>query len=103
MKNNEQHINFTEIQKILKKSKPFLQSRFRVKELAVFGSYLRGTQKKGSDLDLLVEFTEPISLFEFIGLRDFLTDTIGVKVDLVMRDTLKSGIKEQITKEAIPM
>jgi predicted nucleotidyltransferase len=49
----------------------------------------------------LVDFYEPISLFKFIELEDFLSQHLGVKVDLVMKDALKSRIKDSILKEAI--
>ena len=101
MKNKEPQSRLEEIEMALKELKPSLESRFKVKELGIFGSYLGGKQRKGSDLDLLVEFGEPVSLFDFIGLRDFLEDTLGVKVDLVMRDTLKPGIKDRVMKEAL--
>ena len=72
-----------------------------VEEAYVFGSYVRGEQKKTSDLDILVDFYGPISLFRFIELEDFLSQQLGVKVDLVMRDALKPRIKDSILNEAI--
>lgn len=72
-----------------------------MKSIGFFGSYVRGEQKRSSDLDVLVEFSEPIGLFKFIELEDFLTEKLGVKVDLVMRDSLKPRIKESILKEAV--
>ncbi|MBI4303915.1 MAG: nucleotidyltransferase family protein [Chloroflexi bacterium] len=90
-----------EIEKILKQQKPLLEKTYNVKELAIFGSYLRGKQKEGSDLDLLVGFSEPISLFDFIRLEDYLTEMLGVKVDLVMSDALKPRIKDKVLKEAL--
>jgi uncharacterized protein len=81
--------------------KPDLKERFEVKTLGFFGSYVRGEQKNSSDLDILVDFCEPISLFKFIELEDFLSQQLGVKVDLVMRDALKARIKESILNEVI--
>lgn len=81
--------------------KPDLEERFKVKTIGFFGSYVRGEQKKNSDLDVLVDFYEPPSLFGFIELEDFLSRKLGVKVDLVMRDALKPRIKESILNEAI--
>jgi len=72
-----------------------------VKTIGLFGSYVKGEQKDTSDLDVLVDFYEPISLFRFIELEDFLTQQLGVKVDLVMRDALKPRIKDNILSEAI--
>ncbi len=87
----------------LRKSKPVVEKKYGVKNLEVFGSYIRGEQKKGSDLDILVEFHRTIDLFKYIELENFLSKKIGVKVDLVMKDTLKPRIKDRILKEAIPV
>lgn len=81
--------------------KPLLRERFKVETMGFFGSYVRGEQKKKSDLDILVDFSEPIGLFKFVELEDFLSQELGVKVDLVMRDALKPRIKDSILKEAV--
>jgi len=81
--------------------KPDLKEKFKVKTIGLFGSYAKGEQKEKSDLDILVDFYESISLFRFIELEDFLSQQLGVKVDLVMKDALKSRIKDCILKEAI--
>ncbi len=71
--------------------------------METFGSYTRGQQSKESDLDILVEFYETIDLFMYMELEEFLSEALGIKVDLVMKDTLKPRIKEKILKEAIPV
>ena len=81
--------------------KPVLRERFKVETIGIFGSYVRGEQKRKSDLDVLVEFSDPPSLFEFVELEDFLSQKLGVKVDLVMRDALKPRIKDSILSEAV--
>jgi len=81
--------------------KPVLRERFKVKTIGIFGSYVRGEQKRRSDLDLLVEFSESPSLFEFVEMEDFLSQKLGLKVDLVMRDALKPRIKDSILSEAV--
>ena len=85
----------------LKLLKAELKENFKVKTIGLFGSYVRGEQKNNSDLDILVDFYEPISLFRFIELEEFLSQWLGVKVDLVMRDTLKPRIKDSILNEAV--
>ena len=80
--------------------KPALKERFKVETIGIFGSYVRGEQKRKSDLDVLVEFSEAPSLFEFVELEDFLSQKLGVKVDLVMRDALKPRIRGNILSEA---
>ena len=81
--------------------KPVLRERFKVETIGIFGSYVRGEQKRKSDLDVLVEFSETPSLFEFVDLEDFLSQKLGVKVDLVMRDALKPRIRDSILSEAV--
>jgi len=90
-----------EIKKKLEKLKPLLKERFKVKRIGIFGSYLRREAKKRSDLDVLVEFSEPIGFFQFIQLEDFLSQELGIKVDLVLRKALKPLIRESILKETI--
>ena len=92
---------FKEIKEKLKKLEPLLKERYKVKRIGIFGSYLREEQKRGSDLDTLVEFSEPIGLLDFIELEDFLSKKLKIKVDLVMKEALKLRIKEKITKEAV--
>ncbi len=67
----------------------------------MFGSYVHTMQKDGSDLDLLVEFGEPPSLLKFIALERHLSNLIGSKVDLVMKDALKPTIGRHILSEVI--
>ena len=81
--------------------KPALRERFKVETIGIFGSYVRGEQKRTSDLDILVEFSEAPSLFEFVELEDFLSQKLGIKVDLVMRDALKPRIRDSILSEAV--
>lgn len=92
---------FEKIKNILTGLKPFLMERYKVKEIGIFGSYVRGEQKKKSDLDILVDFDEPISLLKFIELENYLRENIGLKVDLVMKDSLKPRIGSHIIKEVV--
>jgi len=93
--------SISEIKRELEKLKPLLKERFKVKRIGIFGSYLRKEAKKGSDLDILVEFSEPIGFFKFIELEDFLSQKLRLKVDLVLKKALKPFIKESILKETI--
>ena len=92
-----------QIKKILKKHRKKLKEKYGVKEIGIFGSYLRGEAKEGSDLDILVEFESDakISLLEFVELENHLSDLLGVKVDLVERSVLKPRIGKQILSEVI--
>jgi len=87
--------NLEYIKKILKKNENILREKFKVKNLGIFGSFVRGEQNKNSDLDILVEFYETIDLFTFIELKQFLSNILHTEVDLVMKETLKKDLKTQ--------
>ncbi len=89
------------ILKILRENMPVLREKYKVKTLGVFGSYVRGEQKKSSDLDILVEFQEPVGLFKFMELEEYLVKSTGVKVDLVSKKALKPRIGKHILEEVI--
>lgn len=86
---------------ILRQQLPNLRSKHHVRYLGVFGSYVKGNPGKTSDLDLLIDFTEAPSLFEFIQLESYLSALLGVKVDLVMKSTLKPLIGQHILSEVV--
>lgn len=81
--------------------KPMLKERYKVKTIGIFGSYIRGEQTKKSDLDLLVSFSEPIGIYKFIEVEEFITNKLRVKVDLVQKGALLSMIKDQVLNETI--
>ena len=88
---------------ILRKELPKLKSKYTVASLEVFGSYVRNDQNSSSDLDVLVSFTRAPSLFKFIELEDHLSKLLGIKVDLVMKNSLKPNIGQKILSEAQPI
>ena len=92
-----------EILEILHQQIPLLMERYHVETLEVFGSYVRDEQNKDSDLDVLVTFREDPSLLTYIAIENYLSDLLGIKVDLVMKDSLKPKIGQQILREAIPV
>lgn len=93
--------SFEEIKEILSKSKPMVQEKYKVKELGIFGSYVRGEQNESSDVDILIAFEKAPSLLKFIELENYLTETIGIPVDLVIKQVLKPRIGENILAEVI--
>ena len=84
---------------IIRNTKPVLETRYGVKRLGLFGSYVRNQQRKKSDIDLLVAFYREIDLFEFLELREFLEAELHNKVDLVMESALKPTIGKRILAE----
>ena len=89
--------------KVLHRHLPELRKRYRVRSLGIFGSYVSGVPRKGSDLDVLVEFVHEPSLFEFLELEASLSSVMGIKVDLVMRSALKPRIGRQILSELVSL
>jgi len=81
--------------------KPYLEQHYHVKSIGVFGSYVRKEQQIHSDLDLLVEFSQAVNLFTFIEIENKLSSYLGIKVDLVMKKTLKPRIGQQILSEVV--
>jgi predicted nucleotidyltransferase len=92
-----------EIKEILVKQKPLLRRKYGVKTLGVFGSFLKGRQKKKSDLDILVEIDDPITLLEFVRMENYLSELTGMKIDLVMKDALKPRIGKHILHEVVTL
>ena len=89
------------VRNILADHKEELRERFKVKEIGIFGSYIKKEQKRKSDVDILVDFYETIDLFTFIELENYLSEILEVKVDLVMKETLKPRLKQKILSEAV--
>ncbi len=85
----------------LKNEMPNLTKHYNVETLSIFGSYSREEANKESDLDLLVTFKNTPGLFQFIRLENHLSDILGLKVDLVMKNALKLRISKNIKKDLI--
>ncbi len=102
-KSTRRNLELARAKRVLRKYLPELRERYSVQSLGVFGSYVRGEQKKRSDLDLLVEFEHAPSLFKYIELENHLSELVGIKVDLVMKKTLKPHIGRYILAEVVPL
>ena len=90
-----------EILNTLRALKPELAIRYKVKEVGLFGSFVREDQAEGSDVDILVEFDSPIGFFKFLELEEFLGERLGRKVDLVSKKGLKPRIGRRILQEVV--
>lgn len=88
-----------EIIDIIRSVKPEMESRYGVKRLGLFGSYVRERQRQKSDIDILVTFSRDIDLFDFLDLREYLEGRLHSKVDLVMESALKPTIGRHILAE----
>ncbi len=80
-----------------------MHAQFRVAALGLFGSYIRDEAGAESDVDILVEYESPPTLFEFVRLQDYLSSKLDLQVDLVMKSSLKPKIGARILAEVIPI
>lgn len=94
-----------EIKRILQEQKPHLAKEYGIIELGVFGSYVRNEQRPDSDIDILVELERPprISLIGLVELEHYLSDVLGVKVDIAIKKNLKKRIGKRILNEVVPV
>lgn len=92
--------NLNVIDYIQKAIQPVL-SKYPIKRASLFGSYARQDAHSGSDIDILVEFSDTVSLLQFVGIQQELEDILKKKVDLVDFSTLKSQLKVNILEEQI--
>ena len=84
----------------IRRHRPSLQ-KLGVLHLTVFGSFARSEQKRGSDIDLIVDFSVPVGLFHFIDVKNYLEEILGRQVDLVARDAIRPEFREQIEREMV--
>lgn len=90
-----------EILSMLRKLLPYISQKYEVTSIEVFGSYVRNQQNINSDLDLLVSFSKVPTLLRFVALKNYLSDKLQINVDLVMKDSLKPRIGQNILNESI--
>lgn len=90
-----------DIKKILNLLKNEIRKNYKAEIVGIFGSYARGEQKRKSDLDIIVKFSEGATLFDFVGLGVFLEKKLKLKVDIVPYDSIREELKKVILKEAI--
>lgn len=90
-----------EIKAIIGQHQSALAEKYGVAVVGIFGSYVRHEQKEGSDLDLLAEILRPTSLLELVGAEIYLSEILGVKVDLVPKRSLREELRETILREVL--
>lgn len=87
-----------QIEKRLKEIKPFLEDEYKINKIGYFGSLAKGSIDADSDIDILVEFSEPIG-WEFLDLKNLLEKKLKRPVDLVTKNALKKQLRKSILKE----
>jgi predicted nucleotidyltransferase len=95
----------TEIKQILEAQKGYLAAEYGVTIVGVFGSYVRGEQRCDSDVDILIELERPprISLIGLVELEHYLSDVLGMKVDVAIKKNLRKRVGERILSEVVPV
>jgi hypothetical protein len=81
--------------------RPELSERYYVRSIGIFGSYSRHHQTEKSDLDLVVEFDQPIGMMAFIHLKNLISDRLNINVDLVTPDGLHPLIRDEVMHEVV--
>lgn len=90
-----------EILQLLAQQKPWLLETYQIARLGIFGSYARGQQTETSDLDILVDYVHPPTLWKLVELKDYLSQLVALNVDLVTINGLKPRLRDQILSEVI--
>lgn len=87
----------------LRAMKPEIESRYKARGLALFGSFSRGEQDPQSDVDVLADFTAEADLLDLVGLAQFLEERLQRPVDVVPRAALRAEIRDSVLDEAVPI
>ncbi len=90
------------IEEVKEKILPILQ-RHGVKKVGLFGSFVRDEMREDSDIDILVDIENDMSLLDFVGLKLEIEEVLGMKVDLVEYSTIKPLLRERIMSEQVPI
>lgn len=85
----------------LQELKPIIAERYKVKQVGLFGSFVRGEQSPSSDIDVLAEFGDDADLFDLIGLTLFLEEVLQRRVDVVPKRALRRELQESVLREAV--
>lgn len=89
-----------DVLKILREHEDEIE-RFGVVSLRLFGSVARGEAEDDSDVDLLVDFEGPARFRQFMGLRFYLEDLLGTRVDLITEKGLRDRVRPWVEEDAV--
>ncbi|HGJ65855.1 TPA: nucleotidyltransferase [bacterium] len=94
-------MKLADLENIIKEHKNDLKQNFRVKDIGIFGSYARNEQKDNSDVDILVELDEPVSLLGLVRLENYLSDLLNIKADIIPKNDIRPELRDNILEETI--
>lgn len=98
---NNKNLNKNNIIKFIKETKPILKNEYNINKVGIFGSYSRNQAIENSDLDIVVEQSDP-DLFDLIGAKQLIEELLNIHVDIVRyRNKMNKTLKDRIEKEAI--
>ncbi|AKB77811.1 Nucleotidyltransferase [Methanosarcina horonobensis HB-1 = JCM 15518] len=103
MENKETHIDVNQIRLLIQERKDKIKEKFKAEVVGIFGSYARGEEKEGNDIDVLVRFGERATLLHLTGLGFYLEDLFGVSVDVVSERALHPMMKDDVLRELVPV
>ncbi len=86
---------------IIKNLESLIRDRYKAEIIGIFGSFVRDEQKPTSDIDLLVKFLDGASLFDLVGLADFLEGKLNIKVDIVSERAVREEFRDYIYSEVV--
>jgi len=86
---------------MIRMNQDVLAQRYGVRVVGLFGSYVRGEQRRRSDIDLLVDILRPVSLLELVGAELYLSEVLGVEVDLIPKRDVREELRETIFRETV--
>jgi len=90
-----------EIRAILAQHRKELREKHGVRQVGIFGSYVRGEQKRGSDIDVIAEFEQVLSLLDLVGVEIYLSRILKAKVDLIPKEDIRPELRERILRETV--
>ncbi len=89
------------VKQCLTEQKSLLKNKYKISKVGIFGSYVRGEQRSGSDVDILIDYDKAPSLVALIEIENMLSDLLGMKVDLVTSKGLKPQLRQLILDEVV--
>ncbi|WP_319506281.1 nucleotidyltransferase family protein [uncultured Methanolobus sp.] len=89
------------IKKIIRDKAPEIKTKFKADVVGIFGSYARGEQHSGSDVDVLVRFDKGATLLDLVGLSDYLEELLCVPVDVVSEKALHPMMRDDVMNELV--
>jgi hypothetical protein len=90
-----------EIKLLINEHQKEIRQEYKAEIVGIFGSYARGEEKPGSDVDVLVNFDTGATLFDLVGLGDYLEDLLGLPVDVISKRALHPRMQDDVLKEMV--